>query len=85
MVRLREDGVPIVGFTWYSLIDQVDWDSQLREDAGVVNPLGLFDMDRKIRPVGERYRTLIKEWRDLLRIPGVDAKKVEAQKDKMAF
>src|SRR5215469_15913778 len=24
--RLKQDGVPIIGFTWYSLQDQVDWD-----------------------------------------------------------
>ena len=50
--RLKQDGVPIVGFTWYSLTDQVDWDTALREDNGSVNPLGLYDLDRKIRPVG---------------------------------
>jgi hypothetical protein len=26
----------------------------------------LFDLDRKIRPVGEAYRTLIREWREVL-------------------
>jgi hypothetical protein len=25
--RLKRGGVPIVGFTWYSLQDQVDWDT----------------------------------------------------------
>ena len=27
MIRLKEDGVPIIGFTWYSLTDQMDWDT----------------------------------------------------------
>ena len=27
-------------FTWYSLQDQVDWDTALRENNGRVNPLG---------------------------------------------
>ena len=31
--RLKQDGVPILGFTWYSLFQQVDWDTALREDA----------------------------------------------------
>ena len=66
LVRLKQDGVPIVGFTWYSLTDQVDWDTALREDNGRVNPLGLFDLDRNIRPVGEAYRRLVQQWRDLL-------------------
>jgi beta-glucosidase/6-phospho-beta-glucosidase/beta-galactosidase len=64
--RLKQDGVPILGFTWYSLTDQVDWDTTLREDNGHVNPLGLFDLQRKIRPVGEAYRDLIQEWHDVL-------------------
>ncbi len=66
MTRLKEDGIPIIGFTWYSLIDQVDWDTALREDNGHVNPLGLYDMDRRIRPVGESYRRLVEQWRDIL-------------------
>jgi beta-glucosidase/6-phospho-beta-glucosidase/beta-galactosidase len=66
MHELKRDGVPIMGFTWYSLTDQVDWDIALREDKGTVNPCGLFDLDRKIRPVGEAYKKLIARWRDIL-------------------
>lgn len=66
VMRVRNDGMPIVGFTWYSLTDQVDWDSALRENNGNVNPLGLFDLNRKIRPVGEAYKQLIKDWREVL-------------------
>jgi len=66
VLRLRNDGIPIVGFTWFSLTDQVDWDVALRENKGTVNPLGLFDLDRKIRPVGEAYRELISDWREVL-------------------
>jgi beta-glucosidase/6-phospho-beta-glucosidase/beta-galactosidase len=64
--RLKQDGVPIIGFTWYSLIHQVDWDSALRNDAGHINALGLYDMDRKIMPVGRAYKNIIKEWQDIL-------------------
>ena len=66
VLRVRNDGVPVVGFTWYSLTDQTDWDSALREVRGNVNPLGLYDLDRKIRPVGEAYKQLIAEWQDVL-------------------
>jgi beta-glucosidase/6-phospho-beta-glucosidase/beta-galactosidase len=66
VLRVRNDGVPIVGFTWYSLTDQIDWDSALREDNGIVNPLGLYDLDRNIRPVGEAYKQLIHDWRQVL-------------------
>jgi beta-glucosidase/6-phospho-beta-glucosidase/beta-galactosidase len=66
VLRIRNDGIPIVGFTWYSLTDQVDWDSALREENGNVNPLGLYDLRRQIRPVGMAYRQLIKDWRAVL-------------------
>ena len=64
--RLKHDGIPIIGFTWYSLCHQVDWDSALRNDAGIVNELGLFDLDRKIMPVGEAYKALIENWKEVL-------------------
>jgi beta-glucosidase/6-phospho-beta-glucosidase/beta-galactosidase len=66
LLRLRQDGVIMVGFTWYSLTDQVDWDTALREDNGRVNPCGLVDIDRKMRPVGKAYAQLIKDWRGIL-------------------
>ncbi len=64
--RLKQDGVPIVGFTWYSLIHQVDWDTALREDAGRVNALGLFDINREIMPVGVAYKELIEKWKEVI-------------------
>jgi beta-glucosidase/6-phospho-beta-glucosidase/beta-galactosidase len=64
--QLKLDGVPVVGFTWYSLLHQVDWDSALREDAGNINQLGLFDLDRNLMPVGKAYKKLIQQWRDVL-------------------
>jgi beta-glucosidase/6-phospho-beta-glucosidase/beta-galactosidase len=66
MLRLKQDGIPVLGFTWYSLTDQVDWDTCLREDNGTVDPLGLVDLDRNVRPVGRTYQNLIREWRDIL-------------------
>ncbi len=66
VLRVRNKGVPIVGFTWYSLTDQVDWDTALREQNNRIHPVGLYDLDRNIRPVGEAYRKLISEWREVL-------------------
>ncbi|MGI4886783.1 MAG: family 1 glycosylhydrolase [Janthinobacterium lividum] len=66
VLRVRNDGVPVLGFTWYSLTDQVDWDTALRENNGTVNPLGLYDLQRNIRPVGEAYKKLISQWKRVL-------------------
>jgi beta-glucosidase len=66
VLRIRNDGLPIVGFTWYSLTDQIDWDIAVRERRGTVNPRGLYDLDRNVRPVGRAYRSLISQWREVL-------------------
>jgi beta-glucosidase len=47
MVRLKQDGVPILGFTWFSFTDHLDRDTALRDDAGWVNALGLYDLARQ--------------------------------------
>jgi beta-glucosidase/6-phospho-beta-glucosidase/beta-galactosidase len=65
-LRLRRDGVPVLGFTWYSLTDQVDWNHALRVQRGEVNPRGLYDLDRRPRRVGLAYRRLIESWRNVL-------------------
>ncbi len=64
--QLKKDGVPLVGFTWYSLQDQVDWNTSLRENNNHIDELGLCDLDRQLRPVGEAYAKLIGQWRDTL-------------------
>ena len=59
---MRRDGIPVLGFTWYSLTDQVDWDVQLAEKRGHVNQCGLYDLDRQPHPVAAEYKKLIQEF-----------------------
>jgi len=61
---LRSSGVPLVGFTWYSLIDQVDWSIAMSEPLGIVYPVGMFDLNREARTVGLAYKQLIDLYRD---------------------
>jgi beta-glucosidase/6-phospho-beta-glucosidase/beta-galactosidase len=56
---LMSAGVPIIGFTWYSLTDQIDWNRGIEEPLGVVDPVGLFDLNRDPRAVGLSYKHLI--------------------------
>ncbi|MET0396160.1 MAG: family 1 glycosylhydrolase [Longimicrobiaceae bacterium] len=56
---LRASGIPVTGFTWYSLTDQVDWQHALRVERDDLHPVGLYDLDRRIRPVGEAFRDLV--------------------------
>jgi beta-glucosidase/6-phospho-beta-glucosidase/beta-galactosidase len=69
VLRMRQDGVPVVGFTWYSLTDQIDWDIQLAEVAGHINECGLYDLDRKPREVAAAYRELLEEFGQITIIP----------------
>lgn len=69
ILRMREDGVPVLGFTWYSLIDQVDWDIGLAEKRGKINECGLYDMNRKPRPVAKAYRELLQEFGQITIVP----------------
>ncbi len=61
---IQKAGVPVVGFTWYSLTDQVDWDIAQAAPLGNVNPVGLFDLNRDVRPAGQAYKHLIRTFRD---------------------
>jgi beta-glucosidase/6-phospho-beta-glucosidase/beta-galactosidase len=69
ILQMRSDGVPVLGFTWYSLIDQMDWDIALAKKNGTVNKSGLFDLDRKPRPVAEAYRQLLAEFGQITIVP----------------
>ena len=64
VLRIRRDGVPVMGFTWYSLIDQIDWDTSLVEQNNHINECGLYDLQRRPRPVSKAYRQLIEAFKD---------------------
>jgi beta-glucosidase/6-phospho-beta-glucosidase/beta-galactosidase len=62
VLRMRRDGIPVLGFTWYGLTDQLDWDMQLAEKNGRVMACGLYDLERKPRAVAGEYQKLIREF-----------------------
>jgi hypothetical protein len=67
-LRLHDEG-DCVGALYYSLIDQCDWDHFANRAHGHVLPIGLHDIDRAIRPVGELMRGLVAEQRERLQRP----------------
>ena len=69
VLRMRADGVPVLGFTWYSLTDQIDWDVELARKCGHVNACGLYDLDRRPRPVAAAYRALLEEFGQITIVP----------------
>jgi len=69
--HLRHQGVPVIGFTWYSLTDQIDCDIQIVEVRGHVTANGLCTLDRKLRDVGELFRKIAADNADAQLIQGV--------------
>ncbi|HXH31921.1 MAG TPA: family 1 glycosylhydrolase [Bacteriovoracaceae bacterium] len=69
IMRMRETGVPVLGFTWYSLLDQLDWDDQLKTKKGSVNKCGLYDLNRKERAVAKEYKALLQEFGQMKIVP----------------
>jgi beta-glucosidase/6-phospho-beta-glucosidase/beta-galactosidase len=57
-LQLRDEGLPIRGYTWYGFVDHVDWDTALREENNRPNACGLVDLDRRPHAVGEQFRAL---------------------------
>ncbi len=62
VLALRAAGIPVRGFTWYSLTDQIDWQHALRVERNDLHPVGLYDLHRRPRPVAHRYREIVANW-----------------------
>jgi hypothetical protein len=58
ILRLRREGFPIRGFTWYGLVNHVDWDSVLTVDAGRENACGMVSLARRPNRIYRRFREL---------------------------
>jgi beta-glucosidase/6-phospho-beta-glucosidase/beta-galactosidase len=56
--QLRAEGLPARGLCWYSRGDQFDWDTGLHEPVGAITEVGLFDSQRRPRPVVGRFTEL---------------------------
>ncbi|MGE5608753.1 MAG: family 1 glycosylhydrolase [Bacillota bacterium] len=65
LLRLRDDGVPVIGFTWFGLVDMKDWDTALTKMRGTINKVGLYTLERKQRKVAREYRRLVQEYSHL--------------------
>jgi beta-glucosidase/6-phospho-beta-glucosidase/beta-galactosidase/glycosyltransferase involved in cell wall biosynthesis len=61
--RLREEGVPMLGYFWWPMIDQVDWDGALTHRIGKVHEVGLFNLRRQADGTLARHATpLVKQF-----------------------
>jgi beta-glucosidase/6-phospho-beta-glucosidase/beta-galactosidase len=44
--RLRAEGIPLTGYFWWPMIDQIDWDGALTHRVGKIHEVGLFNLKR---------------------------------------
>ncbi len=62
--RLREEGVPLLGYFWWPMIDQVDWDGALTHRIGKVHHVGLFSLQRQADgTLARRATSMVKRFR----------------------
>jgi beta-glucosidase len=77
ILQLRAAGIPVRGFTWYSLTDQIDWQHALRVERNDLHAVGLYDLNRVARPVAHRYREIITSWSAPLNAGALDAESAD--------
>jgi hypothetical protein len=61
--RLHDASLPVRGICWYSRGDQFDWQTALTQPVGAVTEVGLFDVERRRRPVADAFARLAAERR----------------------
>jgi beta-glucosidase/6-phospho-beta-glucosidase/beta-galactosidase/glycosyltransferase involved in cell wall biosynthesis len=52
--RFRKEGIPILGHTWWPLLDHMDWDGALLHQIGKIHRVGIYEIQRQ--PSGELRR-----------------------------
>jgi beta-glucosidase/6-phospho-beta-glucosidase/beta-galactosidase/glycosyltransferase involved in cell wall biosynthesis len=55
--RLRAEGVPMLGYFWWPMIDQVDWDGALTHRVGKIHEVGLYNLRRQTDGTLARHLT----------------------------
>ena len=67
--RLRDEGIPLIGYTWWPFFDNVDWDGALLHHIGKIHNVGLVNLKRQkdgslkrvVSGLSEMYSGLIKD------------------------
>lgn len=55
--KLREEGIPVIGFTWWPLVDHLDWDGAMLHQIGHIHPVGIFQLEPDAHGALQRHRT----------------------------
>lgn len=66
---VRGEGVPVIGLTWWGLIDQVDWSSNLRRFDYHIDPTGLYRLEWRDGRLERIPTTTLEAWRRCTSLP----------------
>ena len=59
--RLRAEGFPVIGYTWWPVIDHLDWDGALLHQTGHIHPVGIYRLERRPDGTLERLPTGLRD------------------------
>ena len=59
--RLRAEGFPLLGYTWWPAIDHLDWDGAMLHQTGHIHPVGLYRLERRPNGTLERLPTALRD------------------------
>ena len=59
--RLRAEGFPVIGYTWWPVIDHLDWDGALLHQTGHIHPVGIYRLERRPNGTLERLPTGLRD------------------------
>jgi beta-glucosidase/6-phospho-beta-glucosidase/beta-galactosidase/glycosyltransferase involved in cell wall biosynthesis len=57
--RLRSEGIPMIGYTWWPLIDHIDWDGAMLHQIGRIHNVGMFQLQREANGELSRHATAL--------------------------
>ncbi len=66
LIKEKEEGMNIIGYTYFPIIDMYDWDWRTSNDSEKEHfsaKFGFYTHSREERKVADEYRNIIKEWR----------------------
>jgi len=57
--RLRSEGVPMIGYTWWPLVDHIDWDGAMLHQIGRIHNVGIYRLQRQASGELTRHATAL--------------------------
>ncbi len=66
--KLRAEGVNVVGYTWWPLLDHLDWDGAMLHHIGRIHHVGIYRLERREHGELARVTTpLVDDFRDMIK------------------